>query len=140
MKKRFFYFSLLLLFIAVSAFAVISFSKTTHREETVYSELLPRKNSIDYAAEWAVIKNNAVVLQEKIKRNPADIKSLLALTALYIQESRNTGNFNYYNDAALKCINAVLLKEPQNFEALTFKATVLLSQHRFTEGPNRWER
>ena len=134
MKKRFFYFSLLLLFIAVSAFAVIRFRKTTHREETVYSELLPRKNSLAYAAEWAVLKNNAVVLKEKIKKNPADIKSLLALTALYIQEGRNTGNFNYYNDAALKCINAVLVKEPQNFEALTFKATVLLSQHRFTEG------
>ena len=134
MKKRFFYSFLLLLFIAVSAFAVIRFRKTTYKEETGYSELLPRKNSISYAAEWAVIKNNAAVLQEKIKRNPADIKSLLALTALYIQESRNTGNFNYYNDAALKCIKAVLVKEPQNFEALTFKSTILLSQHRFTEG------
>jgi hypothetical protein len=73
------------------------------------------------------VKNNVDLLIQKIKINPSDIKSLLALTALYIQEGRNTGNFNYYNEAALKCINAVLEKEANNFEALTFKATILLS-------------
>ncbi len=132
--KRIFYFILLLLFIGVSAFAVIRFRKNSYKEETVYSELLPRKNSIAYAAEWTSIRNNAAALQDKIKKDPADIKSLLALTALYIQEGRNTGKFNYYNTAALKCIHAVLLKDAQNFEALTFQATILLSQHRFTEG------
>src|SRR5437667_141026 len=76
------------------------------------------------------------ILLNKIRQNPFDIKSLMKLTALYIQESRNTGNFNYYNDAALKCVNTVLKKDPANFEALTFKATILLSQHRFAEGLN----
>lgn len=133
MKKRFLYSFLLLLSVAASAFMLTRIKKTA-KNETAYRSLLPRKSSLDYAAEWAVVKNNVDVLIRKIHENPSDIKSLLALTAQYIQESRNTGNFNYYNEAALKCINAVLEKDAKSFEALTFKATILLSQHRFTEG------
>ncbi len=134
MKKRYVYAFLLLLFVVASAFAVIKFKKSNHKGETLYSELLPRKTSLTYTAEWTVVKSNAGVLINKIKKDPADIKSLLALTALYIQEGRITGNLNYYNDAAIKCINAVLEKDAKNFEALTFKSTILLSQHRFKEG------
>lgn len=134
MKKRCVYAFLLLLFVVASAFAVIKFKKSNHKSETLYSELLPRKASITYMAEWTMVKSNAGVLINKIQKDPADIKSLMALTALYIQEGRITGNLNYYNDAALKCINAVLEKDIKNFEALTFKSTVLLSQHHFKEG------
>lgn len=132
MKKRIFISALIVLFVAASAFVL---TRVKHREpETVFSELLQRKASIAYAAEWAVVKNNVDVLREKLQTNPGDIKSLLALTAQYILEARNSGNLNYYNEAALKCINRVLEKDQDNFEALTFKATILLSQHRFEEG------
>src|SRR6185436_16717639 len=132
MKKSFIYSILLVLFIAASAFAVSRFTKTG--KQKIYSELLPRKTQLSYAGEWSTIKNNSAVLIKNIMNNPSDIKSLLALTALYIQEGRNTGNFNYYNEAALKCINTVLKKDAKSFEAITFKATILLSQHRFAEG------
>lgn len=132
MKKRYVY--LLLLLVTTSAFVITWYIKDNHINETVYSEILPRKTSLTYAAEWAVIKNNATILFNKIRQNPFDVKSLMKLTALYIQEARNTGNFNYYNVAALQCVNTVLKKDPVNFEALTFKATILLSQHRFAEG------
>ena len=56
------------------------------------------------------------------------------MIGIYIQEGRNTGNFTYYNEAALKCLDRILLQDNKNFEALTFKATILLSQHRFEEG------
>ena len=134
MKKRFLNSFLLVLFVAMCAFMISRMKKPGNKNETVYKELLPRKSSLAYAAEWAVVKNNVDVLIRKIDENPSDIKSLLALTAQYIQEGRNTGNFNYYNEAALKCINSVLEKDAKNFEALTFKATILLSQHRFTDG------
>ena len=134
MKKRFLYSFLFVLFVAVSAFMLTRITKPGNKNETVYKELLPRKTSLAYAAEWAVMKNNVDVLIRKIDENPSDIKSLLALTVQYIQEGRNTGNFNYYNNAALKCINTVLEKDAKSFEALTFKATILLSQHRFSDG------
>jgi len=100
MKKRFIYASLLVLIVAASAFVL---TRSKHgKAETVYSELLPRKTSLVYAAEWAVVKNNVDVLVRKLEINPNDIKSLLALTAQYIQEGRNTGNFNYCNEEAFK--------------------------------------
>ena len=40
----------------------------------------------------------------------------------------------YYDRAALNCVNAVLKKDANNFEALTFKAMIYLSQHHFAEG------
>ena len=133
MKKRFLYPALFIFFVAASAFMLIRLTKPDNKNVSVYSELLPRKTLLAYTAEWAVIKNNAEVLIRKIKETPSDIKSLLALTALYIQEARNTGNLNYYNEAAFKCINTILEKDEKNFEALTFKSTIYLSQHRFSD-------
>ena len=132
MKKSVLYSLLLVIFIAASAFVLTRFTKTS--KHTIYSELLPRKLQLTYAGEWTAIKNNADVFMKNIDKNPSDVKSLLALTALYIQEGRNTGNLNYYNEAALKCIDFVLEKDKKNFEALSFKSTILLSQHRFAEG------
>ena len=52
----------------------------------------------------------------------------------YIQESRVTGNHAYYDEAAQKLVAQVLEKEPQNYDGLAAKATLLLSQHHFTDG------
>ena len=134
MKKRIAYAALLMLFLAASAFVLTRVKDHNSKIEGIYSELLPRKKSLTYAAEWTTVKNNVDILIRKIEINSSDTRSLLALTAQYIQEGRNTGNINYYNRAALKCINSVLEKDANNFEALTFKATILLSQHHFPEG------
>jgi tetratricopeptide (TPR) repeat protein len=136
MKKRYVFpiLLLLLLFVIISAFVIIKNTDKKEKKKPTSYELLPRKTSLTYTAEWATVKDNASILSGKLKNNPSDIKSLLALAALYIQEGRSTGNFNYYNAAATKLLNDVLEKEANNFEALTFKATILLSQHRFEEG------
>jgi len=134
MKKRYVYSGLLLLFVIISAFVFIKKTDKREKHNAGSYTLLPRKNSLSYSAEWSMIKNNAAVLESNIKNNPADIKSLLALIAIYIQEGRITGNFSYYNAAALELTGKVLEKEPKNFEALTFKSIILLSQHRFEEG------
>ena len=47
---------------------------------------------------------------------------------------RATGNYMYYDQAAMKYVNEVLEKEPQNFEALAFKSLLYLSQHHFADG------
>ena len=36
--------------------------------------------------------------------------------------------------AAMKYVNEVLEKDPQNFEALAFKSLLYLSQHHFSDG------
>jgi tetratricopeptide (TPR) repeat protein len=76
---------------------------------------------------------------QKIKENPSDIKSLNGLTTIYLQEARASGNYSYYDKAALNCVNAVLKKDSKNFEALTYRAMIYLSQHHFAEGLNAAE-
>jgi len=132
MKKSIFYSLLLVLLVAASAFVFTKIG--SGKKETVYSELLPRNTSIAYTNEWTMVKNRVDGLIKKLETDPDDTRSMLALTAQYIQEARNTGNFGYYNEAALKCVDKVLEKDVKNFEALTFKATILISQHRFVEG------
>jgi tetratricopeptide (TPR) repeat protein len=133
MKKKYVYPILLVFFVTISAFVIIKNTGKGDKNKVSSYELLPRNISLAYAAEWTTVKNNASVLSGKIKNNTADIKSMIALAALYIQEGRTTGNFKYYNAAATKLVNDVLVTDAKNFEALTFKATILLSQHQFEE-------
>jgi tetratricopeptide (TPR) repeat protein len=132
MKKNIFWISVSIAVFLLGYF-IIGAAKPTAKE-MAYADLMPRKNSLAYTNEWATMKNNVHALHAKIKKNPDDLKSMAALAAIYIQEGRITGNFDYYNKAALQCINDMLGKDPHSFEALTFKATILLSQHRFEEG------
>jgi tetratricopeptide (TPR) repeat protein len=134
MKKRFIYIIITFLFVFATGFIILK--SKTHRTEkqSVFSEILPRNGALSQESEWRLVKNAADVLTKKINDNPSDIKSLLSLAAYYLQEARITGNLGYYNTAAMKCVDAVLKNEANNFEALTFKAMIFLSQHRFDEG------
>ena len=133
MKKKILYSIAAFAFVGASAFVILN--KTEHQEkaETVSYKLLPRKQSLAYVNEWQGTQNNAAVLSAKIKANPADVKSLTALASIYLQEARITGNYEYYNEAALQTVKTILEKDAANFDALTIKAAVLLSQHRFEE-------
>jgi hypothetical protein len=61
------------------------------------------------------------------------MKSKLKLVYAYIQEGRISGNHAYYDKRALSLCDEILKKESDNYEALCAKATVLLSQHHFSE-------
>jgi len=136
MKKKIAYAIILLGTVISVSFAFYRSHSRGNAEESptnLITNLLPRKQGLAYKSEWETIEYNVRALHEKVKKNAADLKSLLLLSSIYIQEGRNTGNFIYYNDAALRCINTVLAKDPKNFEGLSFKATILLSQHRFED-------
>jgi tetratricopeptide (TPR) repeat protein len=79
-------------------------------------------------------ERRAVLLNTAIEKDPADTKSALGLAALFIQEARISGNYAYYDKAAMKTINKVLVIEPSNFEALVYKSLVFYSQHHFADG------
>lgn len=124
--------TLLYFILAITAF-FISCEQKGDKKDRELSAILLRKEALTYTAEWNMIQNNAVLLTKNLQSNPSDKKSLLAMIALYLQEARNTGNFSYYNEAALNCIERVLEIDATNFEALSFKASILLSQHRFEQ-------
>ena len=92
-----------------------------------------RASNVSLAGEWLNSKEAIEGLLDKIRRHPEDLKAKTQLAMAYIQESRITGNHAYYDDATLKLIEQVLEKEPNNYDALCVKATVLLSQHHFSD-------
>ena len=130
MKKRYGYGLLLVAFAAIAIFILLGYQA---RENKV-DNLLERNNSSAASNEWILMRDYASSLKNKIEKNPEDIKSILALTTLFIQEARITGNYVYYDKAALKCVNRVLKLDSLNFEALTFKSLIYLSQHHFADG------
>ncbi len=98
-----------------------------------FSMLKERGEVLANAADWPGIKEKAMQLVENIKSDSSDLKSKLLLAQLYMQEARITGEHPYYYPATLRLLNNVLTHDSQNFEALAFKASVLLSLHHFSE-------
>lgn len=134
MKKNSANIVLIVFFLAVSAFVVIRYTIRYYRIEHATYPLLDRKDTSDNAIEWNATKKVARQLIDKINYNPNDNKTAIALSTLYIQEARITGNYIYYDAAAMKYINQVLDNDPNNFEALTLKSLLYMSQHHFAEG------
>ena len=95
--------------------------------------LKERKQEISTTSEWLNTKAAIETLLDKIRRNPNDVKSKLALGMAYIQESRVTGDHAYYDEASLQLVEQVLEKEPANYDAQCLKTTILLSQHHFAD-------
>src|ERR1700730_13257881 len=101
MKKRYFYIPAILL---SGVFVAMIVSKY-QGEEKAFHGMLDRKDSSSSFREWEITKNYASGLLETIKKNPSDVKSILALTTLFIREARITGNYKYYDKEGLKYLN-----------------------------------
>lgn len=128
MKKK--AYTIITLLTASLIACVFIFGKTEKKEVLTYLE---RNSNIGLNGEWLETKKAIEGLLYEIKTNPSNTKSKLNLAQAYIQESRITGTHNYYDQAAMELLDNVLQQEPENFEAICCKATVLLSQHHFDE-------
>jgi len=134
MKKRFTYGALLLFFFGATAFVVLRYTNKLQNKANAFYPLKERKGALAQMPEWASVKEKGDKLIRIVREAPTDIRSTLALATIYIQEGRATGDYTYYDEAAMKYIEDVLKTEPENFEALLLKALVQLSQHHFLDG------
>ena len=134
MKKNLLYLLLIILFIGSVGFIVLKYQHTEKDKSTKVYTLLDRKGLLAKMDEWINTKRNVTLLLKKIESNPADIKSKIALANNFILEARATGNYAYYDVAAMKLANDVLEIDSNNFEALTLKSLIYLSQHHFADG------
>ena len=132
MNKKIIYPVTIVLFALATIFIFVNFKKKD--EQSAFYELKERNGVLAASNEYITARATADRLKLAIEENPDDKKSMLGLASLYIQEGRITGNYMYYNVAALQQVNRILKNEPENFEALTFKALIYLSQHHFAEG------
>src|SRR5688572_11117335 len=129
MKKKIFYPVLILIFLVGSALVISRFD--LRNKNTAYYPLLERKGPP--AAEWANLQLTGEKLMWQVRDDPKDIKSRIALATLFINESRVNGHHDYYESAAMLYVDEVLQQDPSHFEAMTLKALLLLTQHRFEE-------
>ena len=93
MKKRFTYPGILFLFAVASGFIILKYQKDRSKKESELFEIIPRKGNSIQSSEWTLSKKISVRLIQKIKNDPSDIKSRIALAAIYLQEARSSGNF-----------------------------------------------
>jgi tetratricopeptide (TPR) repeat protein len=134
MKKRLVYSLIIILFIGVTGFVILNYETDADKKKMQLFELIASPGHDMQNAEWKSGKKISSELIQKINANAKDVKSLNSLAAIYLQEARNTGDFSYYDKAAMNCVSRVLENDSKNFEGLTYKATILLSQHHFSDG------
>jgi tetratricopeptide (TPR) repeat protein len=134
MQKRHIYLIAVGFFILVAGSIVVKYKSDEGMKAAVFYPLKDRKGMTAQSEEVRQVQKRFADLMKIIGTNPDDIKSRIALASLYIQEARITGDYMYYDAAAMKYVDEVLGKDSLHFEALTFKALLNLSQHHFAEG------
>jgi tetratricopeptide (TPR) repeat protein len=134
MKKNRIYLAFTVFFVLAVAAVFYKYNQSVKAKENKVYALLPRKGVSTTDKEWLEAQRKSNVLLEALKVEPTDLKSNVALAALFIQEARVTGNHMYYDAAAMKHINTDLNIDTANFNALVFKSLIYLSQHHFAEG------
>lgn len=134
MKKKNIYIICVIVFCIAIIGIIINYNIKEKEKENIVYELLPRKGAAGNTEEWKTVQKKANDLFEVLKQEPNDLNAALKLAALYIQEARETGNYMYYDKAAMKNVDAVLRLDSLNFNALVYKSLIYLSQHHFAEG------
>lgn len=134
MKKNSIYSFTIFLFVLAVCGIFFKYKHDEAKKENRIYPVLDRKGLASETDEFKAVLARSTALLNTIKAKPGDIKSKIALATLYVQEARASGNYMYYDQAALKYVNAVLVEVPENFDALSLKALLLMSQHHFAEG------
>lgn len=132
MKKSLLYPLLILFFAGAIVFIFLQF-KNKESRVTSY-EFKERKFQQASTQEYTNTRKRANELKLALQENPDDKKALLGLSTIFIQEGRITGDHLYYDKAAMHYINQLLKLDSNNFDALTYKAILFLSQHHFSDG------
>jgi tetratricopeptide (TPR) repeat protein len=101
--------------------------------DLVIPALFERSGDLAKAEEWPKTKEKIEELKQKLNKDPNDIKARLQIVTIYLAEARITGEHPYYYPAILKILDGVLYLNPNSFEAITYKASVKMSQHQFAE-------
>lgn len=134
MKKKSIYIICIVVFCAAVIGIIINYNRKEKEKKNMVYQLLPRKGAAANNREWKDVQKKANDLLAALKQDPNDLNASLRLAALYIQEARETGNYIYYDRAAMKSVNNVLRLDSLNFNGLVYKSLLYLSQHHFAEG------
>jgi len=117
--------------------AVVLFSCTQDQSSTSdIPTLLDRPTELA-GVEWDKVQNTYQNSKKKLQKNPNNTDASLKIAEVFMHEARVSGEHGHYYPGALKVLNNALankeIKKDGKFNALIYKASVLLSQHDFAE-------
>jgi tetratricopeptide (TPR) repeat protein len=133
MKNKILYILLASVMVLNSCMQQVSKTAVEKTKSQVFAPLKERNKELAMLGDWNTVKAQAAQLHAKVQEDSADLKSKLLLAQLYMQEARVTGEHPYYYPATLGILDNVIRHDNRNFEALAFKASVLLSLHHFQD-------
>ncbi|MEO7265122.1 MAG: tetratricopeptide repeat protein [Ferruginibacter sp.] len=140
MKKNYFYIIMIPLMVLTTGFIILRFNNKQETAANRSYQFQKRKAESSIDKEWSFLNNQTEAHLDKLRTNPADVKSKLALASIFIGEARAYGNHAYYDEAAMYYVDDVLKADSKNFEASILKSVLLLSQHRFEEALQEGEK
>lgn len=95
-------------------------------------ELKERASGLD-VGDFGIVKRQAESFRTTLQRDPSNMKALVGLAQLFMYEARVTGDHPYYYPAAEGLLDRAVAIDPNDYQAVISKASVLLSLHRFSE-------
>jgi len=120
-------------FLAVLALIVLGRYYAVKKSERPLPNLRPRWGEVTPSTEFLNAKKAVEYYETEIRRKPKVARNYVELANVFLQESRATGNHHDYIPKAQEMIDEALRLEPENFEALLAKASVMLTLHQFSE-------
>src|SRR5258708_2276549 len=99
-----------------------------------------RGGSANASTEFLNAQKAVDYYRDEIQKNPEKVKNYIELAQLFLQESRVTGRHHEYIPKAQYLIEQALERDPQNYDAIVTKATMLLTMHHFADGKELAER
>jgi len=120
-------------FLAVLALIVLGRYYAVKKSERPLPNLSPRWGEVKPSTEFLNAKKAVDYYETEIRRKPKVARNYVELANVFLQESRATGNHHDYIPKAQEMIDEALRLDPENFEALLAKASVMLTLHQFSE-------
>jgi tetratricopeptide (TPR) repeat protein len=129
--------SALVSLIALSCF-VVSCNRQPVTEQTggiegMLPDLSPRPGELKPSAEFLTLQQELAQVRAEIIQKPEVVKNYVAAAQIYLREERISGEHHLYMKTASRLIDESLKRDPDNYEAIVTKGSMLMTLHKFSE-------
>jgi len=118
--------------VAVLALIVVARYYAVQKSERPLPKLSLRGGEAMPTSEFLNAEKSVEYYETEIRRKPKVVKNYVDLANVFLQEARVTGNHHEYIPQAQEMLDEALRLEPENFEAVLAKASIMLTLHQFT--------
>lgn len=106
---------------------------TIKRGPATMPDLLPRSSAGAATSEYLNAQKAIEYYRQEIRKKPEVVKNYVELAQIYIQEARVTALHHEYYPKAEQLLESALALDPNDVNALTTKASIYATLHRFEE-------